>query len=324
MCKARQGDSPEDSKMETQLLWIYLAGTITWVAWFLYLTRKSRDYEESVYGRFHRAYRRMIFWLGDIRFIHHFPWITWDVHNHLVEYEEAIKILGKCRRGDVGIHRDNGYLSNLGIPGFTKHAWIHVNNPLVVKHSKKKAIDVSNMMIVEAVSEGVIKRHGLFPIRSDYTIILRPRNVSGEDLVRAIKKAENIVGCRYDASFKFDIEEELDLFSRDINKTNISGEHIQEDKKEFDIAQNNMRAEWDGGFSCTETISFAWWHMRRILGLFRQRSRGKDVILADQLLNRGWDIVAMSNSVTPEIAEKMGLGEEGLEMIKAYRRVNPV
>lgn len=281
------------------------------IIWFLYITRSGRDHDSSVFGRFHRAYRRLVFWAGDIRRLHCFPWVTWDVHQHQVEYHEALQILSKCRKGDVGIHRDNGYLSNLAIPGFMKHAWIHVEDP-----------DPVNAMIVEAISDGVVKRHGMFPIRSDFTIILRPKGVSEEDIDRSVKKAESIVGCRYDASFKFDIEDELKLFEKRVTKKVIPQEQAQEDRQELDIAQNNIKAEWDGGFSCTETISFAWWHVRRQLRLFRQQSRGKKVILADQLINNSWEIVAMSDSVTPEIAKKMGLGEEGVDMIKSFRNTS--
>lgn len=296
--------------MENIPTWaIWAAIGVLFIIWFLYVTRASGDHGSNVFGRLHRAQRRTIFWLGDIRKIHHFPYVTWDAHCHSVEYQEASMILSKCKAGDVGIHRDKGYLSNFGIPGFMKHAWIHTTD----------GTELTQAMIVEAISDGVVKRHGLFPIRSDYTIILRPKQATPEETERAVKKANSIVGCNYDASFEFDIEEEIDLFKQKYQTENVPGAEMQEDQEELDIAQKNMRAEWDGGFSCTETISFAWWHLRRPLRLFRQKARGKDVILADQLINGGWEIIAMSDSVTKEVALKLGLGEEGMAMITEYR-----
>lgn len=288
--------------------------------WFFYITRKSRDHNESVYGRFHRGYRRLVFWAGDIRAIRHFPFITWDVHHHKVEYDEAMQALPKIHKGDIGLHRDGGYLSNLAIPGFLIHAWIHVNDP----ERNGDIIETTNMQIVEAISDGVVKRHALHPIRSDYTIILRPKDVTEMDIERAVKKAESIVGARYDADFKFDIEEEIKLFTEEMVIKDMSKNDAEQDRAELDVIKNNMQAEWDGGFSCTETVSFAWWHKRRQLRLFRTKARGKEVILADDMINNGFEIVWMSDSVTYETAKKMNLGEEALEMIKEYREKHPV
>jgi hypothetical protein len=287
------------------------------VAWLLHITRSGGDHDTGTRTRLGRAYRRLVFWAGDIRRISHFPWITWDVHQHLVEYDEAVRALPEVRPGDVGLHRDRGYLSNLAIPGFMKHAWIHVDGPVSCTDAAgAPRADTTALQIVEAVSEGVVQRSALFPIRSDYTIILRPREVEPRQVERAVAKARQIVGSRYDAEFRFDIEEELEHFG-------APGEDRQqaaEDLDEIDAITTNLAAEWDGGFSCTETVSFAWWHCRRALRLFRKPARGKMVILADDMINGGFEIVWMSDSVTPEVAAELGLGEEGVQMIREYRQ----
>jgi hypothetical protein len=301
--------------------WIYYVGlsaaAVALLAWLLYVTRSGGDYDRKVRTRLHRAYRRLVFWLGDIRRIGHFPWITWDVHQHGVEYDEALSALPHVRPGDVGLHLDRGYLSNMAIPGFTKHAWIHVDGPARFTGADGvERTDVTGMQIVEAVSEGVVRRSALYPIRSDYTLILRPRDASREEIDHAVEKAKRIVGCQYDADFKFDIEEELEHFG-------APGENrseVDEDLRELDVVSTNLGAEWDGGFSCTETVSFAWWHKRRALRLFRKPARGKMVILADDMINNGFEIVWLSESVTPEFARKRGLGEEGVEMIREFRQ----
>jgi len=290
---------------------------VAMIAWFLYITRSGGDHDRKVRTRLGRAWRRLVFWAGDIRRISHFPWITWDAHEHLVEYDEAAAALPHVRPGDIGLHRDRGYLSNLAIPGFMKHAWIHVDGPVSCTDSEGHArFDTTGLQIVEAVSEGVVERSALFPIRSDYTIILRPREAGEREVARAVEKARCIVGCEYDADFKFDIEEELEHFGA----PGATREEAAEDLQEIDVFSTNLAAEWDGGFSCTETVSFAWWHCRRALRLFRKPARGKMVILADDMINNGFEIVWMSESVTPEVAAKLGLGEEGVEMIRAWRR----
>jgi hypothetical protein len=78
--------------------------------------------------------------------------------------------------------------------------------------------------------------------------------------------------------------------------------------------------KYDCGFSCTEAVSYAWWHEREKLRIYREKSRGKQVVLADSFLNGGWEIVWMSDSVTEEAAEKFGMHEEGLDMIAKFLR----
>jgi len=241
-------------------------------------------------------YRRIVFFVGDIRKIHSFPWITWDVHQHKVRLEEIMEALPLIRYGDIGIHRDEGYCSNLAIPGFMKHAWIHTE-------------DGQNPLIIEAVSEGVIKRSAVYPMYSDYTIILRPKDVDEDSRAGACLKAEKIVGTRYDHHFEFDIEEELEFYK---------GQDIDKAAEDLDSGKRWIR-KYDHGFSCTEVVSFSYWHEREKLRIWRTKRRGKNVILADTFLNGGWDIVWASESVTVDIAAKLKLHEEGIEMIRTYR-----
>jgi hypothetical protein len=180
-----------------------------------------------------------------------------------------------------------------------KHAWIHIN----------ESNDISQVKIIEAVAEGVLERTAFIPIFSDYTIILRPKNVTKEEIDKACNKAKKIVGCKYDANFEFDIEEELKIF----------GERDIEAVKERDMQISGLKAEWDGGFSCTETVSYAWWHKRKELYIRRQKARGKMVILGDSLINDNFEIVWMSKSVTPEKALKLGLSKAGTDRIKKAR-----
>ncbi len=225
-----------------------------------------------------------------------FPYVTWATKEHKVDYDEIIAALPLIKYGDIGIHRDAGYFSNIAIPGFMKHAWIHINDGL-----KKPRI-------VEAVSEGVLSRSPIYPMFSDYTIIMTPKNCSDEERKGACKKAEKIVGQLYDHNFRFNIEEELEFY----NGTESTA--AKDDLYEY---QSKIQ-KYDHAFSCTEVVSYAWWHKREALRLYRHKQRGKEVILADDFLNHGWKIKWLSKSVTLDIAKKHGLHEEGLNMIEEY------
>lgn len=244
---------------------------------------------------FNDFYKKLVFLGGDIRKINCFPWITWDVHQHKVKFEELLEALPLTQFGDIGIHRDDGYLSNIVIPGFMKHAWIHTN-------------DGKNPMIVEAISEGVTNRSALYPMYSDYTIILRPKNIDYKSRKGACKKANAIVGTRYDHDFKFDIERELEFYK---------GEDLELAKEDLGSGVEYMK-KFDLAFSCTEVVGYSWWHEREKLRIYRTKNRGKNVILADSFLNNSWEIIWMSSSVTLKSAVNFGLHEEAIEMIKNY------
>jgi hypothetical protein len=242
-------------------------------------------------------YRKAVFFVGDIRKIQHFPWVTWDVHQHKVRLEEVLEALPLIKYGDVGVHRDSGYLSNVAIPGYMKHAWIHTDD------------GVKNPMIVEAISEGVVHRSAVYPMYSDYTIILRPKGVDYKARRGACKKAKSIVGTRYDHDFEFDIEAELKHYKGD------DGTNALDDLG----AGAKYMKKYDHGFSCTEAVGYSWWHRREELRIFRQKSRGKSILLADGWMNGAHEIVWASESVTVDGAAKMGLHEEGVEMIRKLR-----
>jgi len=237
-------------------------------------------------------WRNLVFFCGRVKRTKTIPWFTWKEHRPQVSYEEIMDSLRTLTIGDIGLHREWGCLSNLAIPGFMKHAWIHTN----------ASEQLERQRIVEATAYGVWEKHPLVPMRSDYTIIVRPRYMDEQDRLRAVQKACKIVGCEYDTDFKFDIEEEL------------------EDLKEHEANMHNF----DKAFSCTEVVSFAWWHVHEQLRLYRSKHRGKEVIIADDFLRRTFEIVWLSESVTPEIAKKYGLHEEGRGMIEDYyTRKNP-
>ncbi len=241
-------------------------------------------------------WRKLVFFAGDIRKLNSFPWVTWSKHEHRVDYSEILEVLPLIKYGDVGIHRDSGYLSNLAIPGFMKHGWIHVDD------------GIEKPSIIEAISEGVINRNAIYPMFSDFTIILEPKGVTDKERKGACKKAKGVLGEKYDVNFAFDIEKELEYYH---------GTDTKAAKRDLEDGQTYLQ-EFDGAFSCTELVSYAWWHKRDELRLFREEVKGKKVILADSFLNGGWSIKWVSKSVTVESAITLGLHEEGIEMIRKF------
>lgn len=246
-------------------------------------------------GFYRKIKRKVVFWVGDIHRLSSFPYVSWSHRDHRVSYGEVLEMLPDIKFGDVGIHRDSGYMSNFFIPGFMKHGWIHTED------------GVSTPKIVEAVSEGVLRRSPMYPLYSDYSIVLSPKDVTDEERKGACVKANGIVGAEYDEDFDFDIEEELKFYTGDDKEdARVSLEH----------ASHNLKKKY--GFSCTETVSYAWWHKRQQLRLYRKKRMGRECILADDFLNGAWEIKWMSKSVTPDVARKHKLHEEGLQMISDF------
>lgn len=233
----------------------------------------------------------MIFWFGDIRRLSSFPWCTWASTDHLMSHRDARNGSEASRPGDIGLHRDVGYLSNVGIPGAFKHAWICVEDDYCV----------------EALSEGVVKRDEIAPLLSDYAIILRPNGVTQGDIAEAVARANALVGSEYDANFHFDFEASNSMFQKNVERDFNSG-----------AADNLKGGNVHMAFSCTEVAGFSWFHKARQLRIFRSMYAGRPAVIADDFLKMNFDIVYASQSVTTEWAISIGLHEEGIQKIRDY------
>jgi hypothetical protein len=294
---------------------IYVAVTASFLFVALiivYLARPDDSADDPSWAYlWHRIWRRIAFWAGDVRldwqwyFFIPFPLISWTHHEYAVTYETLLDVCKMLEPGDLMLATKNGYVfSNAAIPGCFKHAGVIVEGP---RGCHSDDIDPTTVRLVEAVSEGVVRRHLLWA-RGDLMIFLRPKDVDFEDRAKAVRIADKIVGCRYDAGFDFNIEDELKHMS--------VGDAESEEREELERVKRNFKAEFDVAFSCTEVAAAAWWHKRKPLGIVRQRVRGRMCIVADQFVNRSFQIVW--TNVTVAQAEKEGLGEEGLRELDAY------
>jgi len=250
--------------------------------------------------------RAVAFAAGDLRRQPGFPWFTTSVREPKISLGEACEAVVTARYGDVGLHRDSDYFTNLTIPGAMKHAWIHTDDI----NSERS---YTGGLIVEATSEGVLSKHALTPYHdSDYAVLLRPKGVTDEQRKGACVKANGIVGASYDTNFTFDIENELHFY--DVT----SDQDLKEATKALSASEAALQ-KWHHAFSCSEAVSYSWWHCRKELSLYRRKFMGKDVILPVDFIHHGFDIVWASESWSLDTAQRQGLNEEGLDMLNDFR-----
>jgi len=307
--------------MDNVLLWG--AGVAVLVLlWFLWISRGTSDADPNTLSyRFHRAWRRLAFWLGDVKFYWQvylgflpLPTCSWTHHDYSVEIETLLNVCKRLQPGDVMLATKKGYwFSNVAIPGCFKHAGIVVHGPAKGECHAASIVpiyDPSTVRLVEAISEGVVERHPLHA-RADRMIFLRPKHMEEYECERAAKTAHKLVGCKYDALFDFNVQEELNHLRENGETRELSAE-----ADELNRLEQNHKAEFDMAFSCTETVAAAWWFRRRQLGIARKKSRGRLVITADQFVNRDFKVIW--TNVPAEFAELWGLHEEGVRELKAY------
>lgn len=253
-----------------------------------------------------RIFRWIVFWVGDTRKIAHFPWITWDVHEHKMDLNEVmLEAMPLLLPGDIILHRDDGFLSNLFIGGAMIHAGIYLGG----------------QQVVEAISEGVVKRHAGHILYSDRACILRPRlpaETREKAVADAIEWAEKIVGFPYDILFDFNGAKERELVKR-------YGK---------EAARKGVR------FCCTEVPYFCYRPNASELGIKRRRnvsvathilsffglSPGRAVISADMYFTANFDLIWCSKHFTPAWCKKRRMGEGALKVIEDYwssKRASP-
>lgn len=227
-------------------------------------------------------YRNLIFFLGRIKYIKSPPFFTWDDTERAIDYNESSYALSLVKPGDIGLHRDDGFLSNWGIPGAFKHSWIFWKEN----------------QVIEANQHGVLKRHAIHPLHTDYAIILRPHDVSQEDIDIALDTANSIVGCEYDHQFRAD---------------NLS-------KARY--VKSNGKRRLMSKFYCHEVTAFSWWHKKDQLGLHRDKYAGKNVFLGDSFITCNFDIVWVSRQISSAWCEKKGMNAKGVQKIEEFLRKN--
>jgi hypothetical protein len=228
----------------------------------------------------------------------------------LCQEQEYCEVIPQLQPGDVVLHRDDRFgPCNWFIGGLMIHAGIYIGNN----------------EIVEAISEGVVRRHVGHILESDYTMVVRPNNVFSQYarahvIQDACVKARSIEGFEYDMLFDFCDAVEFDALQ----------------KIKFNFVQSSWRekAKQAGiSFCCTEVPYFCYYPVCEILGLFRRRNvsaltkalgwiglpTGEAVIDADMYVTaHGFDLIWCSSSATLGWATKMRASEAMLSKMTAY------
>jgi len=245
----------------------------------------------------YKILRYIVFKVGDTKWLgfRHFPFIaTWSVSEHQIDLNEVMMDAAPLLQpGDVILHRDEGYLSNVFIGGCMIHA----------------GLSADNSQVIEAVSDGVVRRHVGHILYSDKACILRPR-VCAATKDRAVQRAHKIVGFEYDPLFQFNAKEELDLVEKHGKKAMDQGVR----------------------FCCTEVPYFCYFEKADALKVKLRRNvtlltrflsfigvhPGASVVDADIYIAADFDLVWCSRSMTVEWCEDMGASPEVLAKVKDY------
>ncbi len=131
----------------------------------------------------------------------------------------AIQVGKHLQPGDILLTRSDGYLSNLFLPGFWKHALIYAGSreemerlgllrdpglaakfdKFVRKHARPTG---ERGVTLEAVGEGVVVSDLPTSLQANHVIALRPRTDTNGRL-RALQKALAFLGTPYDFDFEF-------------------------------------------------------------------------------------------------------------------------
>lgn len=248
-------------------------------------------------GFIYRIFQWIVFKVGDLRWLglKHFPFVmTWSVTEYKIDINEVMNdAFPLLEPGDIILHRSDGYVSNCLLGNGMIHAGLYMGDG----------------QVVEAVSDGVVRRHVGHILYSDRACILRPR-VSDSVKKVAIGWADRIVGFPYDCLFDFNEEKERKL-----------------------VDQKGKGAIGDGvKFCCTEIPYFCYLDYADPLGIKRRKNvsfltwlvslfglnAGTYVVDADMYVRANFDVVWCSKEMTAEWCEKMKLGDEYCAKIFSY------
>lgn len=239
---------------------------------------------------------------GSFRIEKGFPWFSTATHESKITIDEAASALTRVRYGDIGLSRRDWYLSNLIIPGAMKHVWLHTHDATSIRGR-------TGGLVIEATRDRVHHRHALYPLRSDYAVILRPRGLTVEQLKGSGCRAQNIKYLLYGQSPEIDPKHNVGFYERPA--------HLDAALDELYMHAAAFR-KWERGFTPAEAIAYCFWHVRETLKIRRSPFGRHQVIVPQDFLSFNFDIIWASNSLTLNTARRMGFNDVALDKLAKY------
>ena len=196
-------------------------------AWF---SRIGRRLQQDAKSPAFEAQKLLAEFMGDTRIVRREPMIS--IHQVRTEIQPRLQ------PGDIIIERRNWYLSNAFLPGFWPHCALYVGTREQLEqvgldyesldpdaravHAKLEEKTNHRLVIIEAMSEGVIFTSAEKSMHADYVAVLRPR-LTRDQLQQVIKNAFRYHGRPYD--FAFDFADESKLVCSELLHYSFGGIH---------------------------------------------------------------------------------------------------
>lgn len=309
--------------------------SLKFVIFFIYMSTPEDEFDTN--SRMFRFFRRLVFVFGDFHllfenvreFIDTFPLcVGWKKKEHKIEDNTIIKeVVPKLQCGDIILHRDSGYLSNIFIGGNLIHAGIVVLGD-----------DGKPDQIVEAISNGVVKRHVTGILRSDYAVVLRPKFNNSKDVIDSQSYiqwlAPNLAGFKYDCLFRFSDSDDI-MTIEEALKADQHCSYVNGKSGKFLYPQNrldNIKKDGIIRLCCTEIPYCLYYKYKDQLGIDLKNSKsfltkflhfigieaGETKITADMYVEANFDIIWASDSMTPEWCEKRKMSPKYILKIREY------
>jgi len=196
-------------------------------AWF---SRIGRRLQQDVKSPAFEAQKLLAEFMGDTRIVQRDPFVS---------VEQVVReIQPQLKPGDIIIERRNWYLSNAFLPGFWPHCALYVGTREELEqagvdyesldpdartaHAKSEKKTGHKLVIIEAMSEGVVFTSAEKSLHADYVAVVRPR-LTGKQLQQVIKNAFRYHGRPYD--FAFDFADESKLVCSELLHYSFAGIH---------------------------------------------------------------------------------------------------
>jgi len=148
----------------------------------------------------------VIKFFGNVQFFPYpfFCLLFGDTH-YKVKGDEEREVLKKLQKGDILLTRFDRYVTSWFIPGYYTHVVLYIGD----------------QQVIHAITKGVVHEDILSVLRCDHVCVLRPKNVSSEEIDVAVNYAKGLEGRQYD--FIFDSVDDENLYCSELVRNSYIG-----------------------------------------------------------------------------------------------------